>query len=89
MLLFGTAFVLYFFKCDVLLDLVPFVQFKKREIHPWRSVTFSTKSNTPPWVFFTCFKLFKWYQIAQNITNVQLSLNVEVLLEQHVNTTKI
>ena len=27
--------------CDVLLDLVPFVQFKKREKHPWRSVTFS------------------------------------------------
>ena len=26
--------------CDVLRDLVPFVQFKKREKHPWRSVTF-------------------------------------------------
>ena len=26
------------------------------------------KSNTPPWVFFTIFKLCKWYQIAQNIT---------------------
>ena len=25
----------------VLRDLVPFVQFKKREKHPWRSVTFS------------------------------------------------
>ena len=24
-----------------------------------------TKSNTPPWVFFTLFKLYKWYQIAQ------------------------
>ena len=23
-----------------------------------------TKSNTPPWVFFTFFKLHKWYQIA-------------------------
>ena len=52
---------------DALRDLVPFVQFKKREKHPWRSVTFSTKSNTPPWVFFTFFKLYKWYQIAQNI----------------------
>ena len=34
-----------FFKClsnigDVLRDSVPFAQFKKREIHPWRSVTF-------------------------------------------------
>ena len=26
--------------CDVLRDLVPFVQFKKRE-NPWRSVNFS------------------------------------------------
>ena len=22
------------------------------------------KSNTPPWVFSTIFKLYKWYQIA-------------------------
>ena len=27
-----------------------------------------TKSNTPPWVFFTFFKLYKWYQIAQHMT---------------------
>ena len=27
--------------CDALRNLVPFVQFKKREKHPWRSVTFS------------------------------------------------
>ena len=27
--------------CDVLCDLVQFAQFKKREKHPWRSVTFS------------------------------------------------
>ena len=53
---------------DALRDLVPFVQFKKREKHPWRSVTFSkiagcnfTESNNPPWVFFTIFKLCKWY----------------------------
>ena len=28
-------------KCDVLHDLIPIVQFKKREKHPWRSGTFS------------------------------------------------
>ena len=28
-------------RCDALPNLVPFVQFKKREKHPWRSVTFS------------------------------------------------
>ena len=27
-----------------------------------------TKSNSPPCVFFTFFKLCKWYQIAQCIT---------------------
>ena len=27
-----------------------------------------TKSNTPPWVFFTFIELHKWYQIAQSIT---------------------
>ena len=27
-------------RIDILRDLVPFVQFKKREKHPWRSVTF-------------------------------------------------
>ena len=49
---------------DALRDLVPFVQIKKRKKHPWRSVTLSkvagfTKSNTPPWVFFTFFILYK------------------------------
>ena len=28
-----------------------------------------TKSNTLPWVFFTIFKLYKWYQLAQCITH--------------------
>ena len=28
-------------KCDALRDLVPFIQFQKREKHPLRSVTFS------------------------------------------------
>ena len=26
---------------DALLDLIPFIQFRKRERHPWRSVTFN------------------------------------------------
>ena len=29
--------------CDALRDLVPFVQFTKREKHPWKSVNFSKK----------------------------------------------
>ena len=51
--------------CGALHGLVRFVQFKKREKHPWKSVTFS---NTPPWMFFTFFKLYKWYQTAQRIS---------------------
>ena len=47
--------------CDALCNyLIPFVQFKTCEKHPWRSVTFSkaaTKSNSPPWVFFTFLKI--------------------------------
>ena len=31
-----------------------------------------TKSNTPPWVFFTFFKLYEWYQIAQSTTYVHI-----------------
>ena len=60
--------------CDALRNLVPFVQFKKCETHPWRSATFnkvadwSCNSNTPPWVFSTSSKLYKWYQIAQRTT---------------------
>ena len=35
-----------------------------------------TKINTPSWVFFTFFKLHKWYQIAQRTTNsISLPLN--------------
>ena len=48
--------------CDVLCDLVSFVQYKKHEN------TLGGKFlllNTPAWMFFTFFKLYKWYQIAQ------------------------
>ena len=32
-------------QCDALRDLVPFVEFKKHEKHPWRSATFRTVSG--------------------------------------------
>ena len=54
--------------CDALGNLVPFVQFKKCEKHPWRGFKY-----TPPWMFFTFLKLHKWYQIAQHITYFVLS----------------
>ena len=37
-----------------------------------------TKSNTPPWVFFTFFQLYKWYQIAQSVSYTHL-FNVQIL----------
>ena len=62
---------------DDLYDLVSFVQSKKHEKHPWKNATFSkvagfrrqlyTKTNTPSWLSFAFFKLYKWHQIAQNI----------------------
>ena len=63
-----------------LYHLVPLVQFKKREKYLRRSVDFSKvvgfkpatyKINTLPWVFFTFFKLYTWYQIAQHTTFTQ------------------
>ena len=42
---------------DALHDLVPFVQFKKREKYPWRSVTFSKVAG---------FRFFKIVQIIPN-----------------------
>ena len=64
--------------CDALRDLVPFVQFKKREKHLWRSVTF-TKINTPPWMFLTFFKLYKWYQVAQRTTYLKMTYTMDDL----------
>ena len=65
-------------KCDVLRDLVPFVQFKKVKhfyggvlllVKLQTSACNFTNSNNPSCVFFTFIKLNKWYQIAQSITN--------------------
>ena len=56
---------------DALCNLVPFVQFKKREKHPW-SITFSKitliKLTLLHGCFFTFFKSYKWHQTVQSIT---------------------
>ena len=36
----------------------------------WCVARFDTRSNTFPWLLFTFSQLYKWYQIAQNITYV-------------------
>ena len=52
-------------------NLESFVQFQKREKHHGGVLILvklqDFKSNTPPWVFFMFFKLYKWYQLAQRI----------------------
>ena len=54
---------------DALRDLLPFVQFKKRELFlvKLKGACNFTKSNTPPCVSFTFFKLYQWYKIAQSL----------------------
>ena len=79
-LTFFSAFSKIYFSyvlCDVLRYLVPFVQLKNMKNTHWgvllsvklQSETYKfTEINTPLWVFFTFFKLYKWYQeIAQSI----------------------
>ena len=41
--------------------------FVKKQVAVWNFI----KSNTPPWVFFTFLKLYKWYQIPQSILYVE------------------
>ena len=50
------------FSCGTLHDLVPFVQFKKREKHPWRSVTFSKVAG---WSFSFFFHI-SWFAENSN-----------------------
>ena len=69
---------------DALRDLAPIEQSTKREKHPWSSVLFSkvtgiANSNAPPWVLFTFFRLYKWYQIAQRITFTTRKKNLPIL----------
>ena len=41
-----------------------------------------TKINTPPWVFFTFFKLYKWYQIAQRTTTELLISQIMFMIDR-------
>ena len=57
--------------CHALRDLVPFAQFKVKSTHGGVLIlkfSINFKINTLPWVFFTFFQLYEWYQIAQRIT---------------------
>ena len=62
---------------DALRNLLPSIQFKKRKkTHGGVLLLVKlqvlacnfTKKNTPPWVFFMFFKLYKWYEVEQRTT---------------------
>ena len=74
LLLRNSVWLLYAMLCRIWYHLHNLKSVKNVK-RPWRSV-FSkvagfTKSNTPPWAFFTFFK-YKWYQIAQCITYIAI-----------------
>ena len=57
---------------------ISFVQCKKHEKHPWKSVAIQPATllkvaphpptpPPPPWVFFAFFKFYKWCEITQGI----------------------
>ena len=64
-----------YFDCFVACILVPYVM----------RCNF-TKSDTPPWVFFTFFNLQKWYQIAQNIAYA-LQISYSQILDRFLIST--
>ena len=55
--------------CDVLRYLVPFVQFKKRKKHPWRSVTFSKVAGKKPTTSLKVTLLHGCFSRFLNCTN--------------------
>ena len=52
---------------DALCDLVPYNLKNVTNTHGGVLRLVKLQSNTPPWVFFTFLKLYKWYQMVQRI----------------------
>ena len=59
-----TTIIIYSFICDVLRNLVPLAQFKKREKHPWRSATFISLLKVT--LLRGCFPRFLNFKIVPN-----------------------
>ena len=62
-------------KCDALRDMVPFVQFKKREKHPWRSVIFSKVASFSPATLLKVTHFHGCFSSFLNCTNGTKSCN--------------
>ena len=66
-----------FFICGALHDLVPFVQFKKREKHPWRNVDFSKVAGFKLYsvISFLSFADFdSLFYLTENLQSISLLL---------------
>ena len=59
--------------CDALRNLVPFVQFKKREKHPWRSVILACNFTKTP-----SMGVFHVFYIVQMLPNRATHYNYEI-----------
>ena len=85
------------YHCDILRDYVPLIQFKNVKTHMkecYLQESFQlqacnfTKSNTPPLIFFTFFKLYKWHQIAQHITIMHITVSYILISVRHSQKSK-
>ena len=82
------SFILLKF-CGALRDLVPFVQFKKHEKHPWRSVTFSKVAGCF-FHFLNCTNgiaqsttFIPFLTISYGAVIARVSLNISTTLQTH------
>ena len=48
-----------------------------------------TKGSSPPWMFFTFFKLYKWYKIGQRIIYIQSIQAFEINLYVTVSSMQV
>ena len=61
--------------CGALRELVPFVQFRKREKHPWGSVNFSKVAGFKPATLLKLTLLHVYFSRFLNCTNGTKSCN--------------
>ena len=72
--------------CDALRDLLPFVQFKKREKHTWRSVTFKAATSLKVTPLHGCFSRFLNWTNDTKSRNASLYSIYQVLKSPHTNS---
>ena len=76
--------LIYDIKCDALFDLVSFVQFTKREKHPWKSVNFSKVAG-----FSLGYEKKKMNDAAENINNLAMQNHLLITGQEIHNVNKL